>query len=72
MQIALAERHFGFASDQTTMDWQDRYSEAFGQLVGTRPEILDRFSADPTGALAEAERFLYANVPAEGGRDARS
>lgn len=62
-QLALAERFFGFASDETSGRWIEEHAAAFANLLAERPGLLGRFSSEPAEALEEAERALYATEP---------
>lgn len=60
MQEALAARFFGFSSDETLMQWIERYSAKFRELIRRDPALLERFATKPEAALGEAEAALHA------------
>jgi hypothetical protein len=59
MQVALAERYFGFASDETVARWVERYSAAFREIIRRDPSLVERFASDREAALGEAEAALH-------------
>lgn len=67
MQMALAERYFGFISDNAMMIWVDAdnpngRAKAFRDIIAANPSFIDRFAneSEREKTLLEIEEKLYA------------
>ena len=63
MQTKLAEKFYGFASDETVMKWIELYSPAFREVVSKQPDFLARFDTEPDTVLEEIGHLLYDKNP---------
>lgn len=60
VQVALAERYFGFKPASTQMlRWIEEHGKTFGDIVAAEPEVLARYDQNPEGALWELEEKLH-------------
>lgn len=59
MQLTLADRFYGFNSNEKRIEWVEKYSSAFRTLAEQKPELLERFRTEPETVLKEAEEALY-------------
>jgi hypothetical protein len=59
MQIKLAERFYGFSSDEKMMAWIEVNSEKFRQVITTHPEYVEMYEKGDEEVLKKIEEELY-------------
>lgn len=60
VQVALAERYFGFKPASAQMlRWIEEHGKTFGDIVEAEPELLARYGQHPEDALGELEEKLH-------------
>ena len=68
MQLALAERFFGFPPQNEQLNfWIEKNAYRFRELIQETPKILTDYDAAPEATLAALEEKLYHKHPHENG-----
>jgi|GEM_PF-7063372 hypothetical protein len=59
MQVALADRFFGFGDDEKRLEWVEKHSKRFREVITNYPELPDLYLQDSDRALEQLEALLY-------------
>lgn len=63
LQIALAEKYYGFPPDNNQMiKWVEKFSARFRRIVSERPDVLIKFRENREEGLRLADELLSATV----------
>ncbi|MDP3996548.1 MAG: hypothetical protein Q8P86_02550 [bacterium] len=70
MQVAMAEKFYGFSSGEKLLEWIDKYPKDFGDTIDSLQsekniDLVAIYKNDPERALLLAEDTLYAKQPSK-------